>query len=83
MVVTRETEDNWAAGWKKVEAGGLGQECLVLTSEAAGHCSSDKPTHQRFSASEMRSMDEIVQAFATYASNQSFAMSVGGGHTNW
>ena len=26
--------------------------------------------------------DEIVQAFASYASNQPFAMSVGGGHTN-
>jgi hypothetical protein len=26
--------------------------------------------------------DEIVQAFTTYASNQPFAMSIGGGHTN-
>jgi len=26
--------------------------------------------------------DEIVQAFAAYASNQPFAMSVGGGRTN-
>lgn len=26
--------------------------------------------------------DHIVQAFATYGANQTFAMSIGGGHTN-